>query len=79
VIMRRGQETKRICAEDGAQIRFCVTVVLSAPGRPSTRELSMPAAALGTVWLSHATPADAFPTSPAPTAAFRPWGEVADL
>src|ERR1019366_27879 len=39
----------------------------------------MPAAALGTVWLSHATPADAFPTSPAPTTAVRPWGKVADL
>jgi hypothetical protein len=39
----------------------------------------MPAAALGTVWLSHPTPADAFPTSPAPTTAVRPWGKVADL
>jgi hypothetical protein len=39
----------------------------------------MPAAALGTVWLSHATPADAFPTSPAPTTAVKPWGKVACL
>ena len=38
----------------------------------------MPAAALVTVWLSPTTPADAFPTSPAPTIAARPWEKVAD-
>src|ERR1035441_905828 len=39
----------------------------------------MAAAALSTVWVSHAAPADAFPTSPAPTTAIRPWGKVAYL
>ena len=39
----------------------------------------MPAAALGSVWLSHATPADAFPTSPAPTTTVKLWAKVACL
>ena len=64
-------------ATQRAQIRFCVTFALSAPGRPSTWKKSIPVAVLGIVWLLHPSPADAFPTSSAPTTAVRPYGKVA--